>query len=840
MKQSVAITFRIGSGNFQTGFPLTVRVVGTRHTLVDFEAEGLPPAPHLPGICDRFEQAYNALGYSSLGISLPEVQVQNVSRLSECQAARHELKVAIDHWLHSLHRLQLKLIKVLGPAETIRFFVQTDDDYLRRLPWQVWDFLEEHYPNAEVVLSTEYKPSQSTQLRLPVRILAIEGDRTGTRTPIGLQEIKRIEGTDVTLLQEPNRLELEEALRFGSWDMLFFIGHSRSRGKTGEIAINSSETILLEELHELLKLSGKRRLKFAMFNSCDGVGIASMMADAKIPYTVVMRHRIPDVVAKDFLTTFLKAFAKQHSLHDSIAIARSHLQQQESIYPCASWLPVIYQNPTAPEIRYPKPILKRRRIRALIGAVLAAVLLLLLWLNNIRTTAEASALAEQQADRQRKESLAKYQENTSMGEHVLLTDNIKFQFLEKGTAAYGVKDYEEAYKNFSQYRNNNQDNPEVWIYQNNAKLAMAKAKGTPTHLVAVSVPIKKNPGTAEEMLRGVAQAQEEMIDQVPTQILIINDENSKHIIPAIAPAIIGNKDIMATIGPNAIVATRESALLYSKGKLLLVTPSAFSTNLPSAGEYVYRMLPPPKQLIEPLAIYVKKQFANGKLAACRDERSGDNKVVLNAFTEALESQGVSVIPDSCDISKLKDVEKAKTTFQNWKNNNVKAIFIAPYIEEMDDSLLVASQARAAGLAVIGSPTFIADKVLGKGSGGEKDLGGEKVAGMLIYSPWSPHHAAIGDQKDIFTEKWKRHVTWRTATSYDAFQAVTAALAKNPTREGVYQAFKDYQRSPISGKTGPIQFTPTGDRMANNLQYGGLLTVGQVPGSDAWQFLPVEP
>jgi CHASE2 domain-containing sensor protein len=59
-----------------------------------------------------------------------------------------------------------------------------------------------------------------------------------------------------------------------------------------------------------------------------------------------MRERVPDEVAQKFLEYFLEAFAREKkSLPDSVRKARERLHGMEVEYPCASWLPMIYEHP---------------------------------------------------------------------------------------------------------------------------------------------------------------------------------------------------------------------------------------------------------------------------------------------------------------------------------------------------------------------------------------------------------------------------------------------------------------------------------------------------------------
>jgi len=64
-----------------------------------------------------------------------------------------------------------------------------------------------------------------------------------------------------------------------------------------------------------------------------------------IPQVIVMREPIPDAVAQEFFRHFLVAFSGGESLYASMHLARERLEKLEDKYPCATWLPVICQNP---------------------------------------------------------------------------------------------------------------------------------------------------------------------------------------------------------------------------------------------------------------------------------------------------------------------------------------------------------------------------------------------------------------------------------------------------------------------------------------------------------------
>ncbi|HCF26703.1 MAG TPA: sensor protein Chase2, partial [Cyanobacteria bacterium UBA11049] len=126
-----------------------------------------------------------------------------------------------------------------------------------------------------------------------------------------------------------------------------FAGHSETDGETGRIYINQFDSLSVNELKYGLKKAIAGGLQLAIFNSCDGLGLARELSDLQIPEVVLMREPVPDRVAQEFLKNFLKAFSLGKSLYLSVREARERLQGWESEFPCASWLPVIYQNPSA-------------------------------------------------------------------------------------------------------------------------------------------------------------------------------------------------------------------------------------------------------------------------------------------------------------------------------------------------------------------------------------------------------------------------------------------------------------------------------------------------------------
>ncbi|MEL7124344.1 MAG: PsbP-related protein, partial [Bacteroidota bacterium] len=121
------------------------------------------------------------------------------------------------------------------------------------------------------------------------------------------------------------------------------------------ISINSTESLSLSELKHGLKLAIQRGLKLAIFNSCDGLGLAKELENLGIPQVIIMREPVPDQVAQNFLKYFLDEFSQGQSIYIAVRRARERLHDDgwELKIPGATWLPIICQNPATKPLVWP-------------------------------------------------------------------------------------------------------------------------------------------------------------------------------------------------------------------------------------------------------------------------------------------------------------------------------------------------------------------------------------------------------------------------------------------------------------------------------------------------------
>ncbi len=388
------VVLNLGAGNWHQGFPLVTAQVGQRQILdattgnqvrsttgmgqpMTLQVTGsLPPAPALAALYQRWQRLYESL-YANLGwrrspvrtipppdcepdfepdFELEEEDETHISRADfdqVCQA----LQQSLNEWLNaaSFANVDRKLRTYLAPTDNIHLLITAESDTVLRLPWCLWHWLDD-YPGAEVAVSpTQYARSVKAvppQATGKVKILALLGDAhstpDGTHQSIDIAQdrtiLEQLPRAEVTLLVEPSRSQLTAQLWDAGWDILFFAGHSSSQGQ-GQFQVNSAEALTIDQLKFGLRRAIAQGLQLAIFNSCDGLGLAWDLADLHIPQVIVMREPVPDRVAQEFLKYFLAAYAGGRSLYAAVREAREKLQAMEDAFPCATWLPIICQNP---------------------------------------------------------------------------------------------------------------------------------------------------------------------------------------------------------------------------------------------------------------------------------------------------------------------------------------------------------------------------------------------------------------------------------------------------------------------------------------------------------------
>ena len=372
---SKSIIINLGSGDLSQGFPrVTVQLWMEDNRRAEQFIGKLPAAPNLRDIYRNWQISYRDLcdsiiekqlntmtGHSSYRGHLIAKGGMELSRKRPCNTSQRDfddlceqLQTTINSFLKSeeFSPIEYQLRSRLNPFDFIRVIFETNDLELQRLPWHRWLFFQD-YPKAEMALSqAEYQyfsvqPLPKTVQK--VRILAVLQDSLGIDSETEALLLQGVQDAEVDFLVNPSRQKLNMQLwRPEGWDILFFAGHSQTQGDTGHLYINNDIThnsVTISHLEEALKTAIERGLKLAIFNSCDGLGLAQSLEKLHIPTVMVMREPVSNRVAQQFFQQFLIAYSQEQlPLYLAFQKARRMLQGLENNCPVASWLPVICQN----------------------------------------------------------------------------------------------------------------------------------------------------------------------------------------------------------------------------------------------------------------------------------------------------------------------------------------------------------------------------------------------------------------------------------------------------------------------------------------------------------------
>ena len=394
-----------------------------------------------------------------------------------------------------------------------------------------------------------------------------------------------------------------------------------------------------------------------------------------------------------------------------------------------------------------------------------------------------------------------------------------------GTEAMARKDFAQAEMAFDAARGVEKNDPEILIYKNNAR-AMARAEGNPDASItlAVSVPISTNPNVAQEILRGVAQAQDEKnaqdgIGGKLLQVAIADDSNDATIATQIATAFADDPQILGVVGHNASDASLAAAPIYEARKLVMISPSSSANRLTNFGAYIFRTVPGTRFMSDPLAEYAVKTLKSKKVGLCYDAKALDNMSFKDDFVASVVGQGSEIVDVGCDIA-APDFDPAEA-LSRLAQQNADSLLIAPHIDRLDLAIQLA-KANQQRLPLLSSATLYTSQILeGKGT----------IENLVLPVLWHP--STHPDFAKRATAYWNGTVNWRTATAYDATQALIRAIAMNSpaTRENIQSTLRSGSFSAI-GAGSEIRFLSTGDRSSK-----AILVQIKAKGS-TYEFVPV--
>lgn len=376
-------------------------------------------------------------------------------------------------------------------------------------------------------------------------------------------------------------------------------------------------------------------------------------------------------------------------------------------------------------------------------------------------------------------------------------------FRDRGVEAFIAGNFAEAVTQFEKAVLGNRNDPEVQIYLNNAK---ARLKGSPL-VVATVVPIDNRLNIAQDMLRGMADAQTRFNDAGGAggrlvEIMIANDGNEPARAQMIAQNLANNPNVLGVIGHNSSKASQAALPEYEKVGLAMISPTSTSDYL--SGNVFLRTVPSDGESVKILAEYAKNKLSVQKIAVFYDPNSPFSKNLFEVFENAFKQLGGEVYT-AIDLTRQNlDV---KQEIQSLRNQ-VTAIILFPDPSNISNAISLAqanAQVSGTKFQLLGGNSLYGSDIL--------TSGGNAIEGLIIAVPWVANNQPYAQAA---YQRWGGAINWRTASSFDATIALLKALSENPTRASVLQDLKatNLPASETSGQQ--LQFNAQGERQEESM------------------------
>jgi ABC-type branched-subunit amino acid transport system substrate-binding protein len=399
----------------------------------------------------------------------------------------------------------------------------------------------------------------------------------------------------------------------------------------------------------------------------------------------------------------------------------------------------------------------------------------------------------------------------SRGDKTLFS-NINNRFRDQGIEAFKNGNYQEAVNLFQQAVKANPGDPEVLIYYNNARASQNSSSVS----LAVVVPIgsKTNNDNAQEILRGVAQAQDQFNNNQGSnglllKVVIANDSNNPEEAKQVVQEIVKDNSILGVIGHNSSDVTKAVIPEYEKAGLAIISSTATSNLLKSS--VFFRVVDSDEIAGEKLAQYTNS-LGFKKVVIFNNPNSTYSQSITKAFTNEFKKMGGKVLP-TIDLSDKEFDPREQVSINKFQ---AEAAILFPDTEHTSATIDIAKANQELNnnspLSLLGGHTLYSNDTLIKGR--------KAVEGMILSVPWFRETSQAKAFAEKSGKKWGGAISWRTATSFDATQAFIQALSKDNTqdntRNNVLERLQKVELNNNQTSGYPLQFTKERERQGQSV------------------------
>ena len=336
----------------------------------------------------------------------------------------------------------------------------------------------------------------------------------------------------------------------------------------------------------------------------------------------------------------------------------------------------------------------------------------------------------------------------------------KIAFYE-ASAAFSKCQYTTAQNKFKQAVEAERNNPEASIYLNNTK-AIANNNIDDNLKIAVSVPFQDRPAVADEILRGVAQAQLEInkqggINSKMLLVQIVNNSDDREIMEEITQKLAADRSVLATVSYS----DRDGSIAEVARQQGLAMTYTTHAN-PSSTNKTISIAPNIPDLANTLFSYASlKSFK--KIAICADSDDITSSLLAEEFARKITQNGREITTVPCDLAR-NNFNPVPVVNQALAQN-ADAIFLSPSANSIERAISVAQIDRDR-MALLGNHVFHTQQTIDAG---------ETLSQLVLATPWLPDTVAAQKFADNARTLWNVEVNWRSAMSYDAIRTVADSL-----------------------------------------------------------------
>ncbi len=269
--------------------------------------------------------------------------------------------------------------------ERLRFRLGLKGTRLHRLPWEVLyagdrplatgtDVVFSRYHSSFSIVKSHLSDpknvaSQPHTLKI-LMVLAVPADQDALALRQEAEQLKQElqasssgnshPSIELTILEQPGREQLTQALEHNHYHVLHYAGHSNLSAAGGNIYLVNHRTGLSEALSgdDLAGLLVNNGIRMAVFNSCRGGysataessseaegNLAEALVKRGIPAVLVMAERIPDEVALNLSRLFYRNLKQGYPVDLSLSRSRQGLISSYGSDQLYWALPILYLHP---------------------------------------------------------------------------------------------------------------------------------------------------------------------------------------------------------------------------------------------------------------------------------------------------------------------------------------------------------------------------------------------------------------------------------------------------------------------------------------------------------------